>query len=224
MKTFALLLSLVTVYLVAVSPTEAGSTVFVTVTGTVEGNFIRNSPIDRDHVTAGSPVLMTFELDSSDYLDSGLYPVRGYAIDHSSFSLLMNGIDVGLENPYPAGQTPYFAIRDNDPGVDGFMLTSFVDTSFPEGLPTDEPGVFGQFFDSFYVTYEGTRLPSLDILDALGTYDYTGLQVFNWTMDDGAYGPNAMYINFEQMTITPEPATLSLLSLSVVGLVRRRRA
>jgi hypothetical protein len=53
------------------------------------------------------------------------------------------------------------------------------------------------------VTYAQTTLPSLDILDALGTYDYTGLQVFNWTIDDGPVNP--LGIVFTDMLIETLP-------------------
>lgn len=206
--------------LAAVAPALGGTSVTVTVTGEVEFNGIRNGPIDRTHVTSGSPAVLTFELDAADFVDSTLFPVRGYAIDAASFELTLNGVSVGLQNPYPAGSTPYFVLRNNDPAVDGFFLSSNIDTGAPEGVPTDEPGVFGQFYNNFYVTYGEATLPSLDILDALGTYDFGGLTVFNWTLDDGAFGPNAMGLLFSEMTIVPEPAGLPLLVL--LGFIRRR--
>lgn len=223
MKTTAALLTLVTACLIAVTPAQAGSTIFVTVTGEVEFNGIRNGDINRTIVTAGSPAVLTFELDAGDYLDSMIFPVRGYAINQASYLLTLNGVQVGMQNPYPAGQTPYFVIRNNDPAVDGFFLSSNIDTGAPEGVPTDEPGIFGQFYNNFYVTYLGSTLPSLDIMDALGTYDFTDLTVFNWTLDDGEFGPNAMGILFSQMTITPEPASIALLAIAGLALIRRKR-
>jgi len=214
-------LSLATV--AALATAASATPVTVTVTGEVEYNQINAaSPIGRTTVTAGSPAVMTFMLDSNNYSNSGFFPVRGYAIDQSSFDLTLNGVSVALQNPYPAGQTPYFAIRNNDPAVDGFFLTSNVDAGFPEGVPTDEPGIFGQFFDNFSVTYLGTTLPSLDILDAVGNYDYTGLTVFHWTMDDGQFGPEAMGLIFTNMSITPEPATIALLGLGLLAARKRR--
>jgi hypothetical protein len=211
-----------TALVVSTAPALAGTTVTVTVTGEVEFNGIRNSPIDRNNVPAGSDVVLTFQLDAGNFVDSGLFPVRGYVMEEPSFELTLNGVSVGLQNPYPAGQTPYFVIRNNDPAVDGFFLSSNVDSGAPEGVPTDEPGVFGQFYNNFYVTYGGSTLPSLDILDALGTYDFDGLTVFNWTLDDGAFGPNAMGLLFSQMTIVPEPASLVVLAAALICGLRRR--
>jgi hypothetical protein len=77
------------------------------------------------------------------------------------------------------------------------MLTS--DLSFPTGVPLDVTGGFGPFSDNFYVTYGGSTLSSLDIVDAEGTYDFTGLTVFNWTIDDGPFNP--IGILFAELTI-----------------------
>ena len=64
---------------------------------------------------------------------------------------------------------------------------------------------------------------SLNIEDAAGTYDLTGLSVFNWTI--GRFGnPGAEY-NYETLTITviPAPAGVALLGLGGLVLARRRR-
>ena len=88
-------------------------------------------------------------------------------------------------------------------------------------MPLDQVGIFTDFLDNYSVTYTGDTLASLDILDALGTYDFTGLTVFNWTIDDGPF--NAMGLIFSEMTIVPEPATLTLLALGGLLASRRRR-
>ncbi len=43
------------------------------------------------------------------------------------------------------------------------------------------------------------RTSSFDVVDAVGTYDFTQLTVFGWTLDDGPFSP--MLILFQQMTI-----------------------
>jgi hypothetical protein len=85
-------------------------------------------------------------------------------------------------------------------------------------------GLFEQFRNNVSVTYTGDTLTSLDIEDAVGTYDFTGLTVFNWTIDDGPF--NAAGFVFSDLTITrvPEPvALLPLLCASVLVVVRRTR-
>ncbi len=98
------------------------------------------------------------------------------------------------------------------------------DTAFPTGVPLDETGGFGQFVSNFLVTYGGATLSSLDIVDAVGTYAFTGLTVFNWTVSDSPFDP--LLVVFEQMTISvvPEPSTLVLLGGSALLLRRRQSA
>jgi hypothetical protein len=104
---------------------------------------------------------------------------------------------MSLHDPFPGGQTPYFVLRDDDPAVDGFFIST--DLNGPVGLPIDQTGIFGQFLDNFNVTYGGATLSSLDILGALGSYDFDGLTVFNWTVDDGPFNPLGLI--FEELTI-----------------------
>jgi hypothetical protein len=176
------------------SPVHA-DVVEVTVDGTVDFNQIGASPLGD--ANAGDPVTITFQVDSDNFVNSPTFPTRGYVIDQMSFNMTLGAVTIGLENPFPAGTTPYFVLRDNDPAVDGFFVATSVD--FPIGVPLDQAGIFGQFTSNYSVGYDGGTLSSLDILGALGTYDFTGLQVFGWSIDDGPF--NAMGINFQQMTI-----------------------
>jgi len=122
--------------------------------------------------------------------------------------LTLGSATAGLAMPYPMGRTPYFVLRDNDPAVDGFFFAdNNVDFPFP-GLPLDEPGRFGPFASNFLVTYTGDTLISLDILDALGTYTFDGLTVFNYTVGDGPF--DAIGLIFEQMTITAVPEEVAV--------------
>ena len=171
----------------------------VTVTGKVEYNQIPPPPLGS--AVQDDPAELTFAIDSSDFQDSSNYPTRGYVIDPSSFELKVGGATVGLENPFPPGMEAYFVLRNDDPGVDGFFVATSLD--FPIGVPLSQTGVFGQFLNNFSVTYGQTLLSSLDVLEAIGSYDYTGLQVFNWTVDDGPF--NAMGLIFDGMTIECDP-------------------
>lgn len=197
------LVSLALVALVALVSTnaDAGVPVMVTITGQVEFNQVNTPPLGD--VNPGDTATMTFVVDSDVFTNSDFFPTRGYHIDPWSWSLTFDSIPFELQHPFPAGQTPYFVIRDNDPAVDGFFVATNVNNPFGFGLPINQTGFFGQFQASFRVTYVGDTLPSLDILDALGTYDFSGLTVFGWTGDDGPF--EAMFVIFEQMTIAEVP-------------------
>jgi len=174
---------------------RAGLLVEVTVTGTVEFNSIGPPPLGS--VEVGDSASLHFIVDSSNFVNSGMFPTRGYPILASTFSMDFPAVSIGLASPFPPGQTPYFVLRNNDPAVDGFFLSTNLSSS--TGVPLDQMGSSGPLLDDFSVTYGGSELSSLDILDALGTYDFTGLTVFNWTVDDGEQQP--MGILFEQMVV-----------------------
>lgn len=175
--------------------TASAQTVTVTVSGSVEFNQISAPPLGN--AASGDAAVLSFDIDAADFLDSTNFPTRGYAIDQSSFVLTLGGSSIGLLNPYGPGDTPFFVLRDNDPAVDGFFIANSVD--FPIGVQLDQVGAFGDFENQFSVGYTGSTLESLDVLDACGAYDFTGLQVFNWTIDDGPF--NAMGLEFASMTI-----------------------
>jgi hypothetical protein len=185
----------------------AGVTVDVTVTGFVEFNQIGAPPLGD--ANPGDPASLTFSVDSDVFMDSMNFPTRGYEIDQSSFVLTLGAVSIGLADPFPGGQTPYFVIRNDDPAVDGFFTSTNLD--FPLGVPLNQMGIFGLFLNNYSVTYTGDTLGSLGILDALGTYDFDGLTVFNWTVDDGPF--NAMGLVFEQMTISAELAVAAAVDI-----------
>ncbi len=167
-------------------------------------------------VVSGDMAVLSFQVDSEVFTD-GMYPTRGYNIIESSYNFTVGSANVGIADPAPAGETPYFVLRNDDPAVDGFFVGTTVD-GFPNGVATDEPGVFGPFRSNFSVTYDNDPLASLDILSAFGVYDFDGLTVFGFTVDDGPFG--AMEIVFSSMTISqvPIPAAVWLFGTAVVGL------
>ena len=192
----------------AALPAQAGL-VQVEIRGTVEYNQVRPpASFNNTVVHAGDAVRVTFEVDSENYLNSSSFPTRGYVIIPDSYSLEFDTttgpVTTGMPSPYPSGGTPYLVLRDNDPHVDGFFLSSnSVDYPF-EGIDVDQPARFAPYFQqSFEATYPEDRLPSLDIYDAVGTYDYTGLSVFDFAMVDGGF--EAMFIDYQDMTISRVP-------------------
>ncbi len=171
----------------------------VTITGEVEYNQVTIGEFAS--VDPGDPVSISFMLDSNSYVDSPSVPTRGYVIDQGSFLLTMGPASALLKNPFPG--TPYFVVRNNDPAVDGFFFSGGPGVDNPNGLTLDEPAnVAGTrfFLSSFAVSYEGSRLSSLDILGALGVYDYTGLGSFYFVIQDLSFEPIGFI--FTQMTIS----------------------
>lgn len=189
----------------------------VQITGTVEWNQFNNPPMNS--IQSGDAATLTFLLDSSVFNDSPNFPTRGYVIDQSSFNLTLGSVTLGLQDPFPGGETPYFVIRNNDPAVDGFFLAT--NTDWPTGVSTDQTGIFGNLVSNFSVGYDGDTLNSLDILDAVGTYDFTGITSFNWVVNDGSFEP--LGILFEQMTITVVPVPASLAVFAPLALLRNRK-
>ncbi|NNF44953.1 MAG: hypothetical protein HKN62_18270 [Phycisphaerales bacterium] len=187
--------------------TSAGAvSVDVRVTGEVEFNGIGFGTLAG--VNPGDAATLIFTLDSRNFVDSASFPTRGYVIDPDSFVLEMGSVTVGLQDPFPAGQMPFFVLRNDDPAVDGFFVSTNVD--FPVGVPIDEEGGFEQFRNAFSVTYTGDTLGTLDLVDAAGSYDFTGLTVFNWTINDGPFKPLGLV--FESLEIEPAtPTTTTVL-------------
>ena len=170
----------------------------VTLTGEVEFNLVSFGVLGS--AKPGDSVGITFVVDEMEFVDSPNFPTRGYAIDLQSFVLDFGGGNaISLQEPFPSDQTPFFVIRNNDPAVDGFFVATNID--FPVGVPINQAGQFTQFINNFSVTYQGDQLNSLDIRNAEGSYDFDGLSVFNWTIDDGPF--NATGFIFEQLIITP---------------------
>lgn len=205
---------------VAVSSIASATLVQVDIMGEWDFGMIRSGPLNG--VNSGDAQL-SFQVDSNVFVDSMNFPVRGYDIIQDSFTLTVDGITVGMPNPYPPGESPYFVLRDNDPAVDGFFLGTSID-GFPNGVAIDNAGLIDtRLRVIFEATYGGDRLPSLNILDAIGTYDFTGLSVFNWGFEDG--GQQIAGMIFDQFTISvvPAPGVVALATPGIALAARRRR-
>lgn len=210
--------TIITAALAAATLTAGATPILVEIHGDVYGNQVSSGTLGN--VNAGETVTYSFTLDSDDFVN-GSFPTRGYAIDLNSFALnFSGGTSIGL-SPSFAGPA-YFVIRDNDPAVDGFFLSQGLD--FPSGMDLDQAGAFGNFAASFNVSYTGDTLSSLDILGAVGSYDFTGLTVFGMGIDDGPF-EGVVGIDFSSMTISvvPAPSAMALLGLGGLTVARRRR-
>ena len=86
------------------------------------------------------------------------------------------------------------------------------------------PSLLAPTFDAlFEATYEGTRLDSLDVLDAVGTYDFTGLSVFNWGIQDDFIQPMGFVFDSWSISVVPAPGAMAMFGLAgLVGTPRRR--
>jgi hypothetical protein len=192
----------------------------ITVNGVVDYSVIQGG---MTGTPSGAPVSMSFSVDSGVFLNSASFPTRGYAIDPASFTMSVNGVAVTMDNPQPDG-TAYFVLRNNDPAVDGFFISQGgVDLPFP--LTVRIPGLAPAHELEFVRTFNNiTTLTSLDILDAVGSYGFENMSSYLWTI--GRFGnPGAEYV-YQSISITavPEPATLGLMGLGALVLLRRVHA
>jgi len=171
--------------------------------GSVEWNQI-NQGIFAD-VNTGDPVYASFTLDSENWVASpGGYGVRGYPIDVGSFDLTIGSVGpVHLVNPQPSSETTYFNLRNADPVADGYFIANDIDWDY--NLPKlDVPGGIDPYFTFIWsIGMTEDTFSSLDIMDALGTYDFTGLTSFYTGVKDSWADP--IGIIFE-MTIISSPS------------------
>ena len=194
-------------------------TITVEFIGTVEYNQV-NQGIFAD-VNSGDAVLVTFTLDSETWEPSpGGYGVRGYPIDQSSFEMTIGSVGpVPLVSPQPNGEVTYFNIRNDDPAADGIFIANQLDWDIL--LPKlDVAGGIDPYFSLIWsVGYTGDTFSSLDILDAIGSYDYTGLTSFYTAVKDAWADPIGM--EFVQTNIIGGPVATESMSMGSVKALYR---
>jgi hypothetical protein len=193
-----------------------GAIVTVTAQGTVVFNGITTAPLNA--VAAGHTAVMSFQVDSNVFVEGVPGDTRGYEIIQPSFSLAFSTpVSVGLLNPFPAGQTPYFTLVDGFPVSDGFFVST--SPTSPGGVPISQTPLQV----NLDLGYVGTTLGSLDILDAVGTYGFTGLTRFSFTLWQSFPDNVRMEIEYSQLTIVPAPGAMVLLGALGLLMPRRRR-
>jgi hypothetical protein len=192
----------------------------VSTRGQVTFNAIGTPPLNG--VGVGNSAVMSFNVDSNIFVDGIPGDLRSYAIDQSSFSLRFqpSGVTVGLLNPFPAGQTPYFTLVDGFPVSDGFFVST--STVSPGGVPISQTPLQA----NLDLGYGGSTLSSLNILDALGTYGFGGLTRFGFNLWQTIPDNVRLDMDFVDLTIArvPEPTALGVaVGAGLVTLTRRRR-
>ena len=199
--------------ILCIAGSTAADIVQVDVYGTVIFNATSGLPLSS--VTVGETAHTSFTVDSNVFVDSIPGTVRAYDVMPASFSLSFSGgASVGL------GVGPaFFAVRNNDPAVDGFFLSDST-TSFGGVFLSQAP-----YREDFHATYGGGTLSSVDILAATGTYDFTGLTVFGYNLWQAFPDNVRMDIEYDHMTIAvvPAPAAIWAFVPLALGIGRRRR-
>ncbi|MBX3115408.1 MAG: PEP-CTERM sorting domain-containing protein [Fimbriimonadaceae bacterium] len=190
----------------------------VTVLANVDYNVIGGSMAG---VQSGAPVSMSFNVDSNTFLNSTMFPTRGYNVIENSFAMTVDGRPVSFDVPQP--NPAYFVLRNNDPAIDGVFLSFGTDIDVP--LNVHIPGLTPTHELSFKHTFaNGTTFSSLNIGDAVGTYNLS-TNVSSYLFGIGRFGGfGAEYVP-STMTIesVPEPATMAILGAGALALLRRRK-
>jgi hypothetical protein len=191
MKTFAIVFTLA----VLLAATAQAEVVLVTAEGQVTFNVINQPPMNS--VTVGQGIVMSFTVDSNVFAEGVPGDTRGYEINQGSFSIAFSsGLQIGLLNPFPAGETPYFGVVDGYPVSDGFFVSTSPLSS--GGVPISQTPL--QF--DLDLGYEGTTISSLDILAAQGTYGFGGLTRFNFSFWQVFPDNVRLDCDFSSLTIT----------------------
>ena len=172
----------------------------------------------------GSSVVMSFTVDSTNFVDSGRFSNRGYAIDTASFSLVANGTPIAVTLPANSA----FVLSNDNPRADGVFLATLDGVDRFANFAATVPGNGNAFTFSFTQTWSTAYSPlgSVKIDDAVGTLDPTGVLTSSTGL---RMAGNTSAATFSPASVTisavPEPASYGLmgLGLALVGVARRRQ-
>jgi hypothetical protein len=143
---------------------------------------------------------MTLQVDSDSYVETLPGDVRAYDLMWFDLSF-SSGAGLGL---LPGGPTAYFALVEGFPVADGFFVSE--STVSPGGVQLEQV----DYNFNLDLGYDGATLVSLEILEALGYYDFTGLTRFGFNIWRIFPDNVNLDIDFSYMMITsPVPETQS---------------
>jgi hypothetical protein len=189
--------------------TQAEAIIRVEAHGTVEWNQFIDGPF-YGTVQPGDSVVMIFDVCSDNYEDPPYYPppstchTRGYKILPESFFLRIGSVDVPRDAGAPG--TPYFVLRNNDPGSDGVKMSSDPCGNSDGGMVLDLAGASGgTFVLTFWRTFEDGNSPvtvfnSLDIAQAVGYWEYEWMSEYSFSIAGGGGTPLGMNYDWFSMT------------------------
>jgi hypothetical protein len=196
--------ALATAALLALAPSAMAQDQFrVRIFGTVDFNNFAAGLFFG--VPNGAPVETSMIVNSGSFVDSIAFPgrARAYDIVPGTLTFRAGNVSVGQRGTGPIR----FGVRNNDPRADGLFLTQGAD--LPTGLPinTGTTGVFGVAWQHTFngippapSTAPDPTLTDLSMQGTVGTWDFSNLSVFNYTvqLNENVIG---MFINYTSSTI-----------------------
>ncbi|MBS0195301.1 MAG: hypothetical protein JSR77_00930 [Planctomycetes bacterium] len=184
----------------AALPSQAATDVRVIVTGVVEWNQFTSGTFAP--VRAGDAATMTIDLDSNDFLDSPYLPgkTRGFRFNPSTFQIQIGSVSVPLRSDM---NPVYFVLRNNDPAVDGVFISqgTDIDVELPLAMTPNNYGIaFNRTFAGGSAGHPDPTLNSLNLLDAVGSWGFENLSVYNFTIQRGEFS-TPLGIEYRTLTI-----------------------
>jgi hypothetical protein len=144
-----------------------------------------------------TPCRLQINLDSNNFENNPVYPVRGYIFGPNDLTMTIGSVTV----PARASETTnYFCIRNNDPHVDGVFISKGTgyDTEIPLAIVPNNYGV------GFLRTFTSeTVFPSLDILECTGNWAYEYISSYNFGIQRGE-GSVPLGIWYDSFSITAQ--------------------
>ena len=188
--------------ILATASPALGGVVIIEATGTVNANQIADAePLSL--VAPGETVTLALRVDSENS-QSYFAQTRGYVIE--SFSLSFSG---GVQLELMSGQFPeYFSLTDDFYfGNDNFFIGGV--TFEPGKVPLEQH----PYLIDFQLSYSGETIGSVDIMDALGSYDASSMNFAGFRVWDSLFNnPENLVANFDfdRLTIAlPTDAVIS---------------